>query len=113
MEQLVNSKLFLKLLNDYLSSSGLSYREVELLCDVDHSYLALMLKESRNPSRDVISSILAFGYKLDRIDVDKMLILAGHAPLGRSVRRRYRQEAKKMVRSLGYSHLYDRKGDPE
>jgi transcriptional regulator with XRE-family HTH domain len=67
--------------------SGLSYREVALICDIDHSYVGRILKGVRLPARDVLIALLGFAYGLSRLETDELLILAGYPPLGRSARR--------------------------
>jgi transcriptional regulator with XRE-family HTH domain len=71
--------------------SGLSYREVAQACDLDPSYVHYILKGARRPRRDVLIS-LGFAYRLDRWEMDEILLLAGLPPIGRSAVREYRQE---------------------
>jgi transcriptional regulator with XRE-family HTH domain len=84
--------------NEYLNKlvevherSGLSYREVARECDLDPSYVHYILKGARRPHRDVLIA-LGFAYRLDRLEVDEILILAGLPPLGRSALREFRQD---------------------
>jgi transcriptional regulator with XRE-family HTH domain len=70
--------------------SGLSLREVARECDLDPSYVHYILKGARRPQRDVIIA-LGFAYRLARVEVDEILLLAGLPPIGRSVLREYRQ----------------------
>jgi len=70
--------------------SGLSLREVAQACDLDPSYVHYILKGARRPHRDVLIS-LGFAYRLDRWEVDEILLLAGLPPIGRSAVREYRQ----------------------
>ncbi|MBN1453269.1 MAG: helix-turn-helix domain-containing protein [Anaerolineales bacterium] len=72
--------------------SGLSLREVALVCDLDPSYVHYILKGARRPHRDVIIA-LGFAYRLERWEVDELLLLAGLPPIGRSALREYRQNA--------------------
>ncbi len=74
--------------------SGLSLREVAQASDLDPSYVHYILKGARRPHRDVFIA-LGFAYRLDREEVDEILLLAGLPPLGRSVLREYRQENEK------------------
>jgi transcriptional regulator with XRE-family HTH domain len=71
--------------------SGLSYRDVAVRCDLDHSYVALLLEGRRRPSRDILTLLFAFGYGADLDELDRVLILAGHPPYGRSARQDYRK----------------------
>jgi transcriptional regulator with XRE-family HTH domain len=70
---------------------GLSYRELAARCDLDHSYVALILEGKRKPNRDLLTFLLAFGYRTDRIETDRILMIAGYPPLGRSARLEYRK----------------------
>ncbi len=88
---------WLALLREFHTTSGLSFREVAAQCDIDHSYVALILSGKRRPSRDVLLLLLVFGYGLDRIETDRMLILAGFPPFGRSARTEYRRERQEPV----------------
>jgi transcriptional regulator with XRE-family HTH domain len=87
--------------NEYLNKlievherSGLSYREVAQECDLDPSYVHYILKGARRPHRDVLIA-LGFAYRLDRWEVDELLLLAGLPPIGRSTMREYRQDLYK------------------
>ena len=82
---------FLQNLNYFHERSGLSLREAASDADVDFSYLALLLHARRHPSRDVVLA-LGFVYNLDRMEMDGLLLSAGYAPLGRSLRREFHQE---------------------
>lgn len=62
-------------LNAIHGTSGLTLREVARACDVDHSYVHCILNGERRPKRDVIIA-LGFAYRLDRLEVDELLILA-------------------------------------
>ncbi len=81
---------YLDLLNDFHTKSGLSLREVAAACDLDPSYVHYILKGARRPQRDVLIA-LGFVYRLERMEVDEILMLAGLPPLGRSLQREYRQ----------------------
>jgi len=85
---------YLARLSDVHERSGLSLREVAQASDLDPSYVHYILKGDRRPQRDVFIA-LGFAYRLDRQEVDEILLLAGLPPLGRSVLRNYRQENKK------------------
>ena len=65
--------------------SGLSLREVAQACDLDPSYVHYILKGNRCPHRDVLIA-LSFAYRLERWEVDELLLLAGLPPIGRSPR---------------------------
>lgn len=80
-------------LRELHESSGLSCREIAERCDLDHSYVPLILEGKRRPSRDVLTLLLAFGYHADRIETDCILMLAGYPPFGRSARLEYRKNA--------------------
>ncbi len=71
--------------------SGLSVREVAAACDITHSYVVHILKGDRRPHRDVLIA-LGFAYRLDRMEIDEILLLADLPPLGRSVLREYRAQ---------------------
>ena len=71
--------------------SGLSYREVAQACDLDPSYVHYILKGARRPHRDVLIA-LGFAYRLERWEMDEILLLAGLPPIGRSAIREFRQD---------------------
>jgi hypothetical protein len=73
--------------------SGLSLREVAEACDIDPTYVHYLLKGTRRPQRDVIIA-LGFAYRLERVEVDEILLLADLPPLGRGALREYRQRNK-------------------
>jgi len=85
-----NSRLYLSKITEAHEHSGLSLREVARECDLDPSYVHYILKGARRPQRDVIIA-LGFAYRLERVEVDEILLLAGLPPIGRSVLREYRQ----------------------
>ena len=70
--------------------SGLSLREVAEACDLDPSYVHYILKGNRRPHRDVLIA-LGFAYRLERWEVDELLLLADLPPIGRNALREYRQ----------------------
>lgn len=78
---------FLNGLRDAHERSGLSYREVAQICDMDHSYVGRILNGARLPTRDVLINLMVFAYNLSRLETDELLILVGYPPLGRSARR--------------------------
>lgn len=80
---------FLVAINEAHTRSGLSLREIAQVCDLDHTYLHLILQGKRHPHRDVLISLCTFGWHLDPIETDSILMADGHPPLGRSVRREY------------------------
>jgi hypothetical protein len=87
--------------NEYLNKlievherSGLSFREVAQECDLDPSYVHYILKGARRPHQDVLIA-LGFAYRLDRWEVDEILLLAGLPPIGRSAVREFRQDLYK------------------
>ena len=81
---------YIYLLSEAHERSGLSLREVAHASDLDPTYIHYILKGARRPHRDVIIS-LGFTYRLERVEVDEILLLAGLPPLGRSALREYRQ----------------------
>lgn len=81
---------FLRAINELHTRSGLSLREVAQACDLDPTYVHYILKGARRPQRDVIIA-LGFAYGLERVEVDEILLLAGHPPIGRGCLREYRQ----------------------
>jgi len=85
-----NSRAYLSKITEAHECSGLSLREVAQACDLDPSYVHYILKGARRPQRDVIIA-LGFAYRLERVEVDEILLLAGLPPIGRSVLREYRQ----------------------
>ena len=72
-------------------SSGLSYGEIAERCDLDESRVARLLEGKRKPSRDVLTLLLAFGYRADREDTDRILTLAGYLPFGPLARQDFRR----------------------
>ena len=86
----VNKSVYLDMLNDFHTRSGLSLREVAQACDLDYTYIHYILTGARRPRRDVIIA-LGFAYGLQRVEVDEVLLLAGYPPIGRSTLRDYRQ----------------------
>lgn len=72
-------------------SSGLSYREIAIRCDLDESRVARILEGNRKPSRDVLTLLLAFGYRTDREDTDQILTMAGYLPFGPSEQKEFRR----------------------
>jgi transcriptional regulator with XRE-family HTH domain len=80
-----------RLLREYHDRAGLSIRELAALCDVDHSYVSLILQGKRRPARDLLITLAAFGWGLDQMQTDELLLLAGWPPLGRSALREYRK----------------------
>lgn len=88
---LISPNTYLSRLTEAHERSGLSYREVAQACDLDPSYVHYILKGARRPHRDVLIA-LGFAYRLERWEVDEILLLAGLPPIGRSAAREYRQE---------------------
>jgi hypothetical protein len=82
---------YVYLLSEAHERSGMSLREVGQVSDLDPTYVHYILKGARRPRRDVIIS-LGFTYRLERVEVDEILLLAGLPPLGRSALREYRQQ---------------------
>jgi transcriptional regulator with XRE-family HTH domain len=80
-----------RLLREHHDCSGLSLRELATLCDMDHSYVSLILQGKRRPARDLLIALAAFGWGLDQRQTDELLLLAGWPPLGRSALREYRR----------------------
>lgn len=83
--------IFLRLLNEYHQRSGLTLHEAAVACDVDTSYVQMILRGNRRPQRDVIIA-MATTYGLQRVEIDELLLLAEMPPLGRSALRAYRRE---------------------
>lgn len=81
---------YLPILNEFHQKSGLSLREVAQYCDIDPTYVHYILKGVRRPRRDVVIT-LGFAYRLERVEVDEILLLAGLPPLERNVLRKYRR----------------------
>ncbi len=73
--------------------SGLSLREVAQFSDLDPTYVHYILNGARRPPRDVIIA-LGFTYRLERTEVDEILLMAGLPPLGRSALKEYRNQVK-------------------
>ena len=94
-----NSRTYLSRLADIHDRSGLSLREVARECDLDPSYVHYILKGARRPQRDVVIA-LGFAYRLERVEVDELLLLAGLPPLGRSALREYRQVRAPKVEAM-------------
>ncbi len=85
-----NRNAYLELLNEYHVRSGLSLRDVCQICDIDFTYIHNILAGKRKPNRDIIIA-MGFAYCLERVDVDELLLLAGHPPIGRNLLREYRK----------------------
>jgi len=84
---------YIFLLSEAHERSGLSLREVAQVSDLDPTYVHYILKSARHPRRDVIIA-LGFAYRLERTEVDEILLLAGLPPLGRSALKEYRNQIK-------------------
>lgn len=84
---------YIYLLSEAHERSGMSLREVAQASDLDPTYVHYILKGARRPQRDVIIA-LGFTYRLERVEVDDILLLAGLPPLGRSALREYRHHAR-------------------
>jgi transcriptional regulator with XRE-family HTH domain len=85
---------YIYLLSEAHERSGMSLRDVAQASDLDPTYVHYILKGARRPQRDVIIA-LGFAYRLERIEVDEILLLAGLPPLGRGALREYRQQLRK------------------
>jgi hypothetical protein len=97
---------FLAAINDAHTRSGLSLREIAQVCDLDHTYLHLILQGKRHPHRDVLISLCTFGWHLDPIETDAILMADGHPPLGRSVRREYSASSANQATASGMILLH-------
>jgi len=84
---------YIYLLAEAHERSGLSLREVAQFSDLDPTYVHYILNGARRPPRDVIIA-LGFTYRLERTEVDEILLLAGLPPLGRSALKEYRIQVK-------------------
>ena len=84
---------YIYLLSEVHERSGLSLREVAQASDLDPTYVHYILNGARRPPRDVIIA-LGFTYRLERTEVDEILLLAGLPPLGRSALKEYRKQIK-------------------
>ena len=84
---------YIDLLNDAHERSGLSLREAAQASKLDPTYIHYIQKGARRPQRDVIIA-LGFTYRLKRIEVDEILLLAGLLPLGRSALREFQQKTR-------------------
>jgi len=84
---------YVYLISEAHERSGMSLREVAQASDLDPTYVHYILKGARRPQRDVIIA-LGITYRLERIEVDEILLLAGLPPLGRSALRQYRDQIK-------------------
>ncbi|HEY5729896.1 MAG TPA: helix-turn-helix transcriptional regulator [Anaerolineales bacterium] len=80
---------YIYLLSEAHERSGMSLREVAQASDLDPTYVHYILKGARRPQRDVIIA-LGITHRLERVEVDEILLLAGLPPLGRSALREYR-----------------------
>ena len=86
-ERLMDPRLrLLNGLREAHERSGLSYREVAQICDIDHSYVGRILNGARTPARDILINLLAFTDGLSRLETDELVILVGYPPLWRSAR---------------------------
>jgi hypothetical protein len=84
---------YIYLLAEAHERSGLSLREVAQFSDLDPTYVHYILNGARRPPRDVVIA-LGFTYRLERTEVDEILLLAGLPPLGRSALKEYRNQVK-------------------
>jgi transcriptional regulator with XRE-family HTH domain len=64
-----------RLLREHYDRTGLSLRELAALCDVDHSYISLILQGKRRPARDLLIALAAFGWGPDQRRTDELLLL--------------------------------------
>jgi transcriptional regulator with XRE-family HTH domain len=80
---------FLRRINTIHVDSGISLRELERLCGVHFSYINQILKGERKPSRDTLISLCGWGWDIDQILTDEVLMLGGRPPLNRDVRREW------------------------
>lgn len=87
---------YIYLLSEAHERSGLSLREVAQFSDLDPTYVHYILQGARRPPRDVIIA-LGFTYRLERTEVDEILLLAGLPPLGRSALKEYRNHIKSSI----------------
>ena len=78
-------------LREYHERSGLSLREVAQICDLDFSYVELILQGKRRPHRDVIVLLCGYAWQVSQPETDEVLMLGNYPPLGRSASREYRQ----------------------
>ena len=78
-------------LREYHERSGLSLREVAQICDLDFSYVQLILQGKRRPHRDVIVLLCGYAWQISQPETDEVLMLGNYPPLGRSASREYRQ----------------------
>ena len=90
--------IYLYELREAHERSGLTYREIAQICDIDHSYVGRILNGLRIPARDVLISLLVFAYGLSRLETDELLILSGYPPLGRSSRREHGRRISEIQR---------------
>jgi hypothetical protein len=63
----------------------------------------LILQGKLHPHRDVLISLCTFGWHLDPIGTDTILMADGHPPLGRSVRREYSANGANQTSASGMS----------
>jgi len=75
-------------LNEFYKTHGWSYRELSVQADINPCYISMILNGSRMPSRDVVIC-LGTALRLERLDIDELLLLADCPPLGRSARKEY------------------------
>lgn len=81
------SSTFRNRIDEAHSKSGLSLRQLSEVCDVDYSYISRILSGQRKPTRDVVITLAVYGWNMDRVETDELLIAGGYQPLGRSTRR--------------------------
>jgi transcriptional regulator with XRE-family HTH domain len=82
---------FVARLREYHERSGLSLREVAQMCDLDFTYVQLILQGKRRPHRDVIVLLCGYAWQISQPETDDVLMLGNYPPLGRSANREYRQ----------------------
>jgi hypothetical protein len=82
---------YIYLLSEAHERSGMSFREEAQAKDLDPTYVHYILKGALCPQRYVIIA-LGFTYRLERVEVDEIMLLAGLPPLRRSALRLYRDQ---------------------
>jgi len=89
LRYLPSRERFLRLIDSHHVCSGATYREIDQICEIDYSYLSLILKGARQPSRDVLIRLCHSGWHLDPAETDDVLMAAGFPPLSHRTRREW------------------------
>jgi transcriptional regulator with XRE-family HTH domain len=74
---LMSNNLFLDLLSQTHTDSGLSIRTVAERSGIDHTAVMRILRGERTPRRDTLLAICLCGWDLDRVETNEILKIGG------------------------------------